>query len=119
MLAGKSAFLSYLLWFLLTSQPMPNPDEFGPALNRILFQDRKMGLAFLIVRDREGSPWTAKEVDLDKVQRHVDLNTIYIVDGCQPVKFDGGPTLLVTSPRHRVYKEFCKSPDVVCVFLLF
>jgi hypothetical protein len=95
---GKSAFLSFALYKLLTR----------PDVCRIVLHCLKTG-AFLFQRNSLDAVWSVVEVDATKVKLNLSANTIYLVDGVTPVVMEGVPILLVTSPRYSVYREFIKS----------
>jgi hypothetical protein len=86
-----------------------------------MFDYRKHGSAHLFEfkADETGGreKWTAVKVSFEKVAQHLTPDTVYIVNGRDPSSYEGRPTLLVTSPRDNVYKEYCKGSGVRCAIL--
>lgn len=113
--AGKSAFASYLLQYLMTKPEACPKSSVHARPNRIMFQYRKLGIAYLFERADDTALWSASEILFANVSKNLSAKTVYIVDGDQPASCGQCPTVLITSPRWSIYKDFCKSDLVRCV----
>jgi hypothetical protein len=80
-----------------------------------MFQYRKLGVAYLFERTDSVELWTVAEILFDNVAKNLSEDTVYIVDGCEPASYNRCPTVLITSPRWSIYKEYCKTDRVRCV----
>ncbi len=84
----------------------------APRIQRIMFEYRKLGAAFVFERHATSQKWGVQQVSFDNVSKNLNAHTVYIVDGKAPSVPSGQPILAITSPRYSVYSEFTKSPGV-------